>query len=75
MASGVRLDARMILVRELPRSTLFGLGRVIGGAAVVIMLLLAGFHLAERMGWIGSEDLYPCESARVYCEQPESDPT
>ena len=42
----------MILVRELPRSTLFGLGRVIGGAAVVIMLLLAGFHLAK--GWGGS---------------------
>jgi hypothetical protein len=43
------------------------------GAAVVIMLGLAGFYLVERMGWIGSADLSSCESARVYCEQPKSD--
>jgi len=34
-------------MRQLPRSRLFGLGQGIMGAAVVIMLGLAGFYLVE----------------------------
>jgi hypothetical protein len=48
-------------------------GRGVLGLIVVVMLMLAGFLVADRMGWIGGAGSSSCQSARVYCAQPDGE--